>query len=63
MLGLGGQRDPPPTTEGVIAALFRLLDPAGLGVVPLGTLLHALAGVDTPTRLALPEVRASAGLG
>ena len=51
---------PPPgpqTTEGHILALFHLLDKDKSGSVPVSDLIHVLAGVASPTRLSLAEVR------
>lgn len=51
----------PETTEPFIEALFRECDPGNSGRVPLSTLLHLLAEVDTPSSLSVEEVRSSAG--
>ena len=48
-----------PSTESAILSLFALLDPGKSGLVPVAELIHLLAGVESPSRLSLPEVRSS----
>jgi hypothetical protein len=49
--------DEAETTEATIAAVFSEFDPARTGRVPLSTLLHVLAEVDSPTALGVDEVQ------
>lgn len=45
------------SSESLLLGLFAQLDTSGTGRVPLATLLHVLAEVDTPSALSVEEVQ------